>query len=237
MATTEYGQRVIAMLRIGHRGACGYEPENTLRSFHRALQLRVDMVELDVHVCRSGEVVVIHDSKVDRTTGGTGYVADKTLDELRTLDAGKGEKIPTLQEVLALVNKEVKVNIELKGAGTAKPVFQLLEKYVRESGWSYGDFLISSFNHDELKEFRRLSKEFSIGVLTLDIPAGFVEFVEKIGAYSVNVWVESISRELVDDARRRGIRVFVWTVDDRDDIERMRSLGVDGIFSNYPDRL
>ena len=225
------------MLRIGHRGACGYEPENTLRSFHTALQLRVDMVELDVHVCRSGEIVVIHDSKVDRTTGGTGYVADKTLDELRTLDAGKGEKIPTLQEVLALVNRKVKVNIELKGAGTAKPVFQLLEKHVREFGWSYGDFLISSFNHDELKEFRRLSREFSIGVLTLDIPTGFVEFAEEIGAYSVNVWVESISRELVDDARRRGIRVFVWTVDDRDDIERMRSLGVDGIFSNYPDRL
>ncbi len=133
------------MLRIGHRGACGYEPENTLRSFNRALQLRVDMVELDVHVCRSGEIVVIHDSKVDRTTGGTGYVADKTLDELRTLDAGKGEKIPTLQEVLTLVNRKVKVNIELKGTGTAKPVFQLLEKHVRELGWSYGDFLISSF--------------------------------------------------------------------------------------------
>jgi len=195
------------------------------------------MVELDVHVCRSGEIVVIHDSKVDRTTGGTGYVADKTLDELRTLDAGKGEKIPTLQEVLALVNRKVKVNIELKGTDTARPVFQLLEEHVREFGWSYGDFLISSFNHDELKEFRRLSKEFNIGVLILDIPAGFLEFAEEIGAYSVNVWAGSISRELVDDARRRGIRVFVWTVDDRDDIERMRSLGVDGICSNYPDRL
>ena len=225
------------MLRIGHRGACGYEPENTLRSFNRALQLHVDMIELDVHVCKSGEIVVIHDSKVDRTTNGIGYVADKTLDELRTLDAGKGERVPTLPEVLDLVNGKVKVNIELKGTGTAKPVFQLLEKYVRESGWSYGDFLISSFDRDELQEFRRTGKEFSIGVLTRDIPTGFVEFAEKIGAYSVNVRIESITRELVDDAQRRGIKVFVWTVDGIDDIGRMRSLGVDGIFSNYPDRL
>lgn len=225
------------MLRIGHRGACGYEPENTLRSFDRALQLRVNMIELDAHVCQSSEIVVIHDSKVDRTTNGTGYVADKTLDELRTLDAGKGERIPTLQQVLDLVNRKAKVNIELKGIGTAKPVFQLLEKYVREFGWSYSDFLISSFNYDELQELRRLSNEFSIGVLTKDIPTGFVEFVEKIGAYSMNVCIESITRELVNDAQRRGIKVFVWTVDDIDDIGRMKSLGVDGIFSNYPDRL
>jgi len=225
------------MLRIGHRGACGYEPENTLRSFNRALQLGVDMIELDVHVCRSGEIVVIHDPKVDRTTDGTGYVADKTLDELRTLDAGKGERIPTLQEVLDLVNRKVKTNIELKGPGTAKPVFQLLEKHVREFGWSYGDFLVSSFDRDELQEFRRLSSEFGIGVLVRDIPNDFAEFVEKIGAYSVNVCVGSITRELVDDAHRRGIEVFVWTVDGIDDIGRMKSLGVDGIFSNYPDRL
>lgn len=225
------------MLRIGHRGACGYEPENTLRSFNRALELGVDMLELDVHICQSGEIVVIHDSKVDRTTNGTGYVTDKTLDELKTLDAGKGERIPTLPEVLDLVNRKVKVNVELKGTDTAKPVFQLLEKHVTEFGWSYADFLISSFNHDELQEFRRLSKEFSIGVLISNIPAGFIEFAEKIGAYSVNVYIGSITRELVDDARRRGIRVFVWTVDDIDDIGRMSSLGVDGIFSNYPDRL
>jgi len=195
------------------------------------------MIELDVHVCKSGEIVVIHDAKVDRTTNGTGYVADKTLDELRALDAGKGERIPTLQEVLDLVNRKVKVNIELKGTGTAKPVFQLLEKAVKETGWSYGDFLISSFDYDQLREFRRLSKEFSIGVLIKDIPKGFVEFIEEIGAYSVNICIASVTRELVDDARRRATKVFVWTVDDIDDIRRMRALGVDGIFSNYPDRL
>jgi glycerophosphoryl diester phosphodiesterase len=225
------------MLRIGHRGACGYEPENTLLSFNRALQLNVDMIELDVHVCRSGEVVVIHDEKVDRTTNGKGYVVDKALDELRALDAGKGETIPTLQEVLDLVDRKARVNTELKGTGTAKPVFELLESYVGERGWSYGDFLISSFDHRELQEFRRLSGEFRIGVLIKDIPAGFAELLARVDAYSINVFVESVSRELIDDAQRRGVKILVWTVNDTDQIERMKSLGVDGIFSNYPDRL
>lgn len=225
------------MLRIGHRGASGYEPENTLLSFNRAVQLRVDMIELDVHVCQSGEIVVIHDDKVDRTTNGTGYVADKTLDQLRILDAGRGEIIPSLREVLEMVNKKTKVNIELKGTGTAKPVFQLLEKYVTEFGWVYSDFLISSFNHDELQKFRRLGKEFNIGVLGAGVDAGFIESAEQIGAYSINIYLKSVTSELVDIARRKSIKVFVWTVDDIADIERMRSMGVDGIFSNYPDRL
>lgn len=225
------------MLRIGHRGAGGYEPENTLRSFNRALQLGVDMIELDVHVCQSGEIVVIHDDRVDRTTNGTGYVADTTLDQLRILDAGRGEKIPTLREVLEMVNRKSQVNIELKGTGTAKPVFQLLEKYVTESGWIYSDFLISSFNHDELQEFGRLGKEFNLGVLGTGADAGFIEFAEEIGAYSINVYLRFITSELVDIARRKSIKVFVWTVDDIAEIERIRSMGVDGIFSNYPDRL
>ena len=225
------------MLRIGHRGACGYEPENTLRSFNRALQLCVDMIELDVHVCKSGELMVIHDEKVDRTTNGKGYVADKTFEELRALDAGKGEGIPTLPEALALINRKAKVNIELKGAHTAKPVFELLEKHVRESDWSYDDFLISSFNHDELQEFRRLSRESRIGVLIKDITTGLAEFAEKVGAYSINVYMGSVSKELVDDIHKRGMKVLVWTVDDVEDIERMRHIGVDGIFSNYPDRV
>ena len=225
------------MLRIGHRGACGYAPENTLLSFSIALQLHVDMIELDVHVCRSGEIVVIHDSKVDRTTNGTGYVTERTLDELRTMDAGKGEKIPTLQEVLYLINKKMKVNIELKGTGTAKPVFQLLEKYIREFGWTYDDFLISSFNQNELQEFRRIDQRFNIGVLGMDFSTSLAEFAEKIDAYSINIYMNSITKELVDDARRKNMEVIVWTVNDTEDIKRIESMGVGGIISNYPDRL
>ena len=96
--------------KIGHRGAMGYAPENTLKSFKKALELNVDAIELDVYICKSGELVVIHDDKVNRTTNGKGYVAEKTFKELRALDAGEKEKIPELKEVFDLVNKKVNIN-------------------------------------------------------------------------------------------------------------------------------
>jgi len=223
--------------KIGHRGAMGYAPENTLKSFKKALELNVDAIELDVYVCKSGELVVIHDDKVNRTTNGEGYVIEKTLDELKTLDAGDGEKIPLLSEVLDVINKKVKINIELKGTGTANPVYELIEEYVKNKSWKYDDFIISSFNHYELKRFRELNSLIKIGALITGIPIGFAEFAEKLNAYSVNLCIEFINQEFVDDVHKRGLKVYVWTVNDSDDIERMKNLNVDGIFSNFPDRL
>jgi len=225
------------IIRIGHRGACGYEPENTLLSFKKALELNVDMIELDVYLCKTGELVVIHDDKVDRTTNGSGYVKEKSFEELRQLDAGKGEKIPTLQEVLDLTNKKARVNIELKGEGTAKPVSKVIEKYVKEKGWSYDDFLVSSFNHYELLKFSKLNPKVKIGVLIKGTPIGFAEFAEKVNAYSVHLSLEFINKEFVEDAHKRGMKVFVWTVNDTDEMQRMKELGIDGVFSNFPDRI
>ncbi len=225
------------ILKIGHRGAMGYAPENTLSSFKKALELNVDMIELDIHACKSGELVVIHNNKVDGTTNGQGYVAEKTFKELRGLDAGKGEKIPTLNEVLNFIDKRVKVNIELKGANTTKPVCELVEDYIKKKGWKYDDFLISSFDHYKLEEVNRLNPNIKIGALIVGIPIGFAEFAERVNAYSVNLCMGSINQEFVNDAHDRGLKVYVWTVNDLDDIERMRSLGVDGIFSNFPDRI
>jgi len=223
--------------KIGHRGAMGYEPENTLKSFKKALEFDIDAVELDVYVCKSGELVVIHDDKVDRTTNGKGYVIEKTFDELRELDAGQNEKIPLLSEVLDVIDKKVKINIELKGANTAKPVNDLIEKYVKNKGWKYENFLISSFNHYELKQFNEINPDIEIGALITGIPIDFAEFAEKVNAKYVNLCIEFINQEFVDDAHNRGMKVFVWTVNDLDDIERMKALGIDGIFSNFPDRL
>jgi glycerophosphoryl diester phosphodiesterase len=115
---------------IGHRGASGYEPENTLRSFQKAIDLGVEMIELDVYTCKSGELVVMHDDKVNRTTNGNGYVFNMTLTELKTLDAGKGEKVPTLVEVFDLINKKIAINVELKGEGTAESTAELIQKYI-----------------------------------------------------------------------------------------------------------
>jgi glycerophosphoryl diester phosphodiesterase len=223
-------------LKIGHRGAMGYEPENTLRSFKKALSLGVDMVELDVYVCKTGEVVVFHDDKLKRTTNGRGYVFEKTFEELRVLDAGKGEEIPTLQEVLDLVNRTVKVNIELKGEKTAEPVSKIIEVYVNEKGWSHDDFLVSSFNHDELEKFHSLNPQVKIGVL-IDSPFDYTEIAKRLNAYSVNPPKEMVTKEFVDSAHNRGLKVFVWTVNEPEGIAQMKAFRVNGAFSNYPDRL
>ena len=225
------------ILKIGHRGAVGYEPENTLLSFKKAIELNVDMIELDVHVCKTGEVVVIHDDKVDRTTNGKGFVLKKTFHELTALDAGKGQKISILQEVLDIVNRKAKINIELKGKGTARPVFGIIEKYVKEKRWSYDDFLISSFNRHELQKFYQLNPKVRLGILISRTAVSFERTAKKIHAYSVNAKMELVNKNFIDDARKKGLKVFVWTVNDFKDIERMKLLEVDGICSDFPDRL
>ena len=225
------------ILKIGHRGAVGYEPENTLLSFKKALELNVDMIELDVHVCKTGEVVVIHDDKVDRTTDGKGYVAKKTFQKIRTLDAGKGQKIPILQEVLDMVNRKAKINIELKGKGTARPVSDIIEKYVKEKGWSYDDFLISSFNRHELQKFYQLNPKVRLGILIARPTTRFARFAKKINAYSVNASIDLINKNFINNVHKKGLKVFVWTVNDFKEIEIMKSLEVDGIFSDFLDRL
>jgi len=224
-------------LKIGHRWAAGYEPENTLASFKKAIDLNVDMIELDVYLCKTGELVVLHDPKVDRTTNGIGYIEEKTFEEVRNLDAGKGEKIPTLKEVFELTNRKVKINIELKWAGTAKPVSKLIKEYVENKWREYDDFMISSFDHYELKLFNEIMPQIKIWVLMWEIPLGLAEFWEKLNAYSVNLCNEFVNQIFVDDAHQRGFKVFIWTASDFDDIEKMKALWVDGIFSNFPDRL
>ena len=225
------------MIKIGHRGALGYEPENTLLSFQRAISLSVDMIELDVYACKTGDLVVIHDDRLERTTNGNGYIWEKTIEELRNLDAGKGQKIPTLMEVLNLVDKKTQVNIELKGEGTAKPVAETIASYISQNGWNEGMFLVSSFNHQELKKFKELMPDIRTGALITAIPQDYAKFGQDLNAWSVNLCIEFINQTFVDDAHDRGLKVLVWTVNHPEDIQRMKSLGVDGIFSNFPDRI
>ena len=225
------------MLKIGHRGAAGYEPENTLLSFKKALELNMDLVELDVQACKSGELMVIHDIKVDRTTNGTGYVCEKTFDELRALDAGKGQKIPTLQEVLECIDKNIRVNIEMKSEGIARAVFNVIAQDVKEKGWSWDDFLVSSFNHYELQEFSRLAAQVKTGAIIAGIPIGYAQCASDLKSYSLHASKEFINQALIDDAHNRGLKVYAYTLNEPEDIQKVRRLGIDGIFSNFPDRI
>lgn len=230
-------QLVASPLKIGHRGACGYAPENTLASFEKAVELGVDMIELDVFVCASGELVVIHDHRVDATTNGSGYVDQMSLWSLKNLDAGGGQQIPMLREVFDLVNRRVCIDIELKAEGTAQAVAELIAEYILLRGWRYEDFIVTSFNHHELRLFKSLVPEVSIGALYTGIPLDYAQCAQKLAADYMVVSSQFINQQFVDDAHARGVQIFVYTVDHPEDISRMKVLGVDGICSNYPDRI
>lgn len=224
------------LIKIGHRGACGYEPENTLRSFERAIELKVDMIEFDVMECASGEIVVMHDDTVDRTTNGHGRVSDLTLQELKKLDAGKGEKIPTLVEVLDLVNKRCKVNIELKGIAVAQKVNLIIQDYIKNHGWEIEYFLVSSFDFNEIKEFKKYNNQVQAELLFYEV-ADYIKLAQEFNCNFIGLDKDLVNKKLIEYAHTHNIKVLVYTVNDLADIEYLKNLGIDGIFSNYPDRL
>ena len=218
---------------IAHRGASGSYPENTLLAIKQALLAKADGIEIDVF-CVENELVVIHDENVSRTTNGTGFLQDFTLRQLQQLDAGSGQQVPTLWQVLQLVNNQTLLNIELKGADTAEPLFKLLQKAETELGTEPDKLLISSFNHHLLKQIKKQRPDLKIGALTASLHLDYAAFASELGAWSVNCDRGFINQELVQDAHQRGLKVLVYTVNDVTTAKKLRQLGVDGIFCNYP---
>ena len=225
------------VLKIGHRGAAGYEPENTLRSFKAAASLGADMVELDVHLCASSEIVVIHDETVNRTTNGSGAIANLTLSELKTFDAGIGEKIPTLGEVFSTMKGSVGINIELKGKGTSDSVHDFLTRAFKGGGWRISDVLVTSFDWRMLGRMRELSEETRIGPLTYEDMEEALTTAVELGAFSINPHHGRINTAYINRAHEAGLRVYPWTVNTPTDIQRVSRLEVDGIISDFPDRI
>ncbi len=221
---------------IGHRGASGYEPENTLRSFAKAIELGVDMIEFDVHVCASGELVVIHDDTVDATTNGNGSVAEKRLSDLQILDAGKGEHIPTLCEVLDAVNRLVKVDIELKGIGTGVLVAQLIDDYVQYKNWTYDDFFVTSFERDELALFHVACPHVQISHIIHSFDSDWHEVLGHLDTAIFVTCSNEVTQEMVEYLHELGIYLYVYTVNEYVELQRMKEIAVDGIFSDFPDR-
>lgn len=221
---------------IAHRGASGEYPENTLLAIEQAIVQDADAVEIDVFAV-DGELIVIHDHHLSRTTNGEGSIYQHSLTQLQQLDAGRGQRIPTLWQVLqVLAPTRLWLNIELKGDNTAAPLVSLLAKAERDLGFSLNRIVVSSFNHHLLSELKQLCPALKLGALTASLALDYAAFASKLGAYSVNCDVSFINQAMVDDAKARGLKVFVYTVDQSDDIARLQSYGVDGIFSNYPAR-
>lgn len=223
-------------LKIGHRGAAGYEPENTLRSFAKAIELGADMVEFDVRCCGDGTVVVSHDDTLERRAGAAVAIDELTVEQLVAYDVGGGEHVPSLKQVLDLINRRCMVNIELKDSASVQPVAAIIEEYVA-AGWSFDEFLVSSFNHLDLWRMRSIQPRIAVGVLVRVVTPGLVEFAKELQAFSINVDRASWSAPCVEEAHAKKLRCYVYTVNDPDEIAQCRKAGVDGIFSDYPDRL
>jgi glycerophosphoryl diester phosphodiesterase len=223
------------MLCFGHRGAKGHAPENTLKSIDKALELGADWIEIDVFYIDQ-QLVVFHDETLERTTNGTGYLLDKTFSYLRSLDAGEGERIPTLQEVLDAIDARAGINIEIKGPNAAPAVVNAIRDRVDRS-WDINRFLVSSFDHRELARVRERDPNLRIGVLLDGICHTYPAIAETVNAYSVHQNVDYIDDRFVRDAHDRGLQVFVYTVNSPEEICTMASMGVDGVFTDYPDRV
>ena len=223
-------------LIIGHRGAMGHETENTIASVKKALELGVDMIEIDVFLIKSGELVVFHDEILDSLTNTSGRIEDFTLEELQKVVVKGNHQIPTLDEVIETADKLVLLNIELKGKNTAEPTLKLLQKYYQK-GWKKDDFVISSFLWDELTTVRKLESEIPIAVLTEENPTDAIATAKKLKAVAINPWWKTLTKENVELIQEEGFKIYTYTVNELDDIKMVTELGVDGIFCNFPERL
>ncbi|MFD2916524.1 glycerophosphodiester phosphodiesterase [Psychroserpens luteus] len=224
-------------LKIGHRGAKNHVAENTIESIEKALEFGVDGIEIDVHKCASGELVVFHDFTLDRMTNASGEIGKYTLKELKSFKIENRFLIPTLQEVLDVIDKKCMLNIELKGKDTAAETCKIVSHYIENKGWTNDPFLISSFQEKQLEEVFKINKNLRLGVLTKANVADAMEFAKTINAYALHPNYTLLSKDNVKLAQKEGYKVMTWTVNDDESIKRMTSYGVDAIISDNPDRL
>lgn len=217
---------------VGHRGAAGLAPENTLAAFHQALALGVDAVECDVHLTRDGQLAVIHDAAVDRTTNGRGAIRDLDAETIGRLDAGGGEGVPFLPQVLAVVRGRAALAIELKASGTAGPAVAI----VRAAGLLDAVVFIS-FDLGLLAEVRALESSASTGALFGEVPPDGIARAQALGC----AWVQSDHRRadagLVCAIHDAGLRALLWTPNETDELQRSLAMAPDAITTDRPDRL
>lgn len=218
--------------RIGHRGACGHAPENTLASIERAIALGCALTEVDVRRTADGALVLLHDERVDRTTNGRGLVDEITLEDIRKLDAGGGQTLPTLEEALTAASGRIGLILELKAAGLAYDACAI----VRASGFN-GPVIYASFLHEELQHVRRADPDSKTLVLFKRLPKDPGTEAVKLQATHVGLRFDTVTRPLLNTLHKAHLTVFVYTVNRPADITKMKTFGVDGIISDFRNRL
>ena len=231
------------MLTIGHRGARGYIAENTLESIQKALDLNVDGIEIDVFRCASGEIVVFHDKKLQRLTGHNGLIEETTFEELKNMLVAGRYRIPTLQQVLEKIGGKILLNVELKGENTAIPTATILKQYLSDSQSDIKKLIVSSKNWKELTLFKNQNTNIPIGVLShynIFLEKGVDAIIEKgreLSALAIHPKFSILNKKAIDKMHSAGFLVYSWTINSPKDIQRAIKLGVDGIITDFPDRV
>lgn len=197
--------------KMGHRGAAGLAPENTPEAFLKALEAKCNSVELDVHFINK-KLYVLHDKE-----------------DLK-------KDTPVLEQIIDLVNRRAIINIELKGAGTAEPVALLIDKYIKK-GWKRKDFMVSSFRFEELKNFKKAKKGIRLGLIIKKKNKDLFKILKDLKVFSVNISCKLAKKKFINSLKSQGFKVFVWTVNKKAKIRKLRLLKVDGIISDFPDSL
>lgn len=223
------------MLIIGHRGAAGLAPENTLASFEAAIEADVDMIEFDVRVTRDGHPVVIHDSRLIRTHHSARSISSLTLEELQT--ATSETPIPTLREVLDRYFGKVLLNIEVKGRDTAMHVFEIIKKYYIHHTADWNAVLISSIRANELIVLRRTSTRINLALVQRNNPFLFVAYARRLQLTAVVFHRLHLNAFALEIAKRSGLFTAVYTVNRPHTAKALARLGYDAVFTDYPDKI
>lgn len=220
----------------GHRGAMGHATENTLESMKKGVELKADMLEIDVFKIKTGEMIVFHDDTLDRITNAKGKIEEYSFEDLRKVLVEGKHQIPTLEEVIETINRKAVLNIELKGENTATDTNRIIEEF-KKKGWKNKDFFISSFRMGELEKFRSLNKEIAIGVLTFKDPLEYLPKAKELNAQAINPYYKTLNAENIAVMKANNFKVYAWTVNEVEDIKNLQKLKVDGIITNYPEKI
>ncbi len=206
----------------------GVEPENTLRSFVRAEQAGMDAIELDLHLSKDGALVVMHDADVDRTTDGSGPIAERTLAELRELDAGQGERIPVFEEVLDAVKSPLQA--EIKDEAAARALAEVMHR--RDL---VGRVEVSSFHDEAVAEISRLVPGVRTVLIASHWESDIVDRAKAVGAGALALNIRRLTLETVERAHGAGLRVIGWVVNTQDHLRLVRALQLDGATTDFPE--
>ncbi|MFF8278943.1 glycerophosphodiester phosphodiesterase [Streptomyces lateritius] len=218
----------MSFLTIGHRGVMGVEPENTLRSFVRAEEAGMDAIELDLHLSKDGALVVMHDAEVDRTTDGSGPIAELTLAELRELDAGDGERVPLFEEVLDAVRSPIQA--EIKDVAAARTLAEVMNRRDLTERVE-----VLSFHDEALAEIARHVPGVRTALVAEERYADVVDRAKAVGAGALVLNIQHLTLETVEHAHREGLRVIGWVVNTQEHLRLVRALELDGATTDYPE--